>query len=153
MSRNPEITPPYRPMQLFDIREFEVGEVYYIKDELVSIPDADRTTMRRRAHEGRRVVIAHNNYLNADPTWPLIHIAPLSHRVDLLKETDIEVTDDPKDGDGVSENSIIRLALVQPVLKVDLERLVGKLSRDKITEMLALQEDMLIGSLEPLEEE
>jgi len=153
MSQHPEVTPPYKPMQLYDIRAFEVGQVYYIDDELISIPEADRTIHPRKTHHGRRVVIAHNNYLNTDPTWPLIHVAPLSHRVDLMRETDIEVTTDRKDGNAVTVNSIIMLSLVQPVLKVDLRECVGKLSRDKIVEMLSLQEEMLVGTLEPLEEE
>jgi len=153
MSQYPEVTAPYRSMQLYDICEYEVGEVYYLKDELISIPQADRTEMGRDVHPGRRVVIAHNNFLNTDPTWPLIHIAPLSHRVDLMRETDIEITTKPQDGDGVAVDSILMLALTQPVLKVDIERRVGKLSIAKITEMLSLQEEMLLGTLEPLEEE
>ncbi|SFR18651.1 type II toxin-antitoxin system PemK/MazF family toxin [Desulfoscipio geothermicus] len=152
MSDKNEVTAPYRSLQLYDIREFEVGEAYYIKDELIRIPTIDRSTEERNYHPGRRVVIAHNSNLNADPTWPLVHVAPLSHRVDLMRETDIEVTTNPDDGDGVAVDSIIQLALVQPVLKVDLERKVGKLSREKIAEMLALQEDMLLGEVEPLEE-
>jgi len=152
MRQWPEVTAPYRPMQLYDARDFTVGEVYYTKDELVIIPVIDRTTTTRNIHEGRRVVIAHNSYLNSDPTWPLVHIAPLSHRVDLMRETDIEVTTNPRDGNGVAVDSIIQLALVQPVLKVDLERMVGSLSREKTVEMLSLQEEMLLGRLEPLEE-
>ncbi|MEG6521159.1 type II toxin-antitoxin system PemK/MazF family toxin [Desulfotomaculum sp. 1211_IL3151] len=152
MFQQHEITPPYRPLQLYDIREFQVGEVYYIKDELIGIPNIDRTTIDRNIHLGRRVVIAHNSQLNTNPTWPLVHIAPLSHRVDLMRETDIEVTIKPEDGNGVAVNSLIQLALVQPVLKVDLERRIGALSREKIAEMIALQEDMLLGQLDSLDE-
>jgi len=152
VSQYPEVKAPYRLDQLYDAREFEVGEVYYIKDELIGIPNIDRTTVNREIHPGRRVVIAHNSYLNAVPTWPLIHVAPLSHRVDLMRETDIEVTTAPEDGNAVAIDSVIQLALVQPVLKVDLERKVGQLSREKIAEMLDLQEQILLGTLEPLEE-
>lgn len=141
----------YRPDQLGDTRQFEIGEVYYIKDVLLSIPDADRTTVGRKIHDGRMVAIIHNNYLNYDPTWPLIHIAPLSHRVDLMRETDIEIL--KSDCPWLKyESSMVRLALAQPVLKVDLEKKLGQINEEKIYEILALQQDMVLGKLEPLEE-
>lgn len=69
-----------------------------------------------------------------------------------MRETDIEVTTNQDDGNGVAVNSLIQLALAQPVLKVDLERRVGALSREKIAEMISLQEDMLLGKLDSLDE-
>lgn len=131
---------------LMDERTFVVGEVYYIVDELLNMPATDRAGTRT-LHEGRRVVIAHNCELNADPTWPLIYVAPLSSRVELASETDIVVRNTPEDGDGVSCDSIVELALVQPVLKTDLERRTGALSKPRIAEIIALQEDMLTGHL------
>ncbi|HHV75541.1 MAG TPA: type II toxin-antitoxin system PemK/MazF family toxin [Thermoanaerobacterium sp.] len=153
MPANQGMTGPYSRFDLGDTREFVVGDVYYIRDELIAIPTIDRTTTARNMHPGRRVVVAHNNPLNADPTWPLIHVAPLSSRTDLIEATDIIVSTDPADGDGVSVDSKIELALVQPVLKKDLERKTGALSREKIAEMLALEQDMLNGTLEELAEE
>lgn len=137
-----EIEAPYRPEQLYCITEFEVGEIWSIKDELISIPYADRSTAPREFHEWRTVVIAHNNILNSDPTWPIVMVAPLSHRTDLMRDYDLEVL---PGRDGVREHSIIRLSLVQPVLKVDLDRKFGRLSEEKLLEMLAIEREMLLG--------
>ncbi len=141
----------YRRSDLCDDRQFVVGEVYYIKDKLVSIPTIDRTDKPRKVRIGRRVVIACNNYLNTDPTWPLVYIAPLCSRIDLMAVTDILVTTAGEDGNAVKKDCKIELGLVQPILKVDLERKVGSLSRSKIAEMLVLLQDMISGNLNPLE--
>lgn len=49
MAQFPEVIPPYRPMQLYDIRDYEVGDVYYIDDELIVIPSIDRTMPGRNS--------------------------------------------------------------------------------------------------------
>ena len=139
----------YRQNELYDEREFQVGQVYYIRDDLVVIPDADRIVPGRVIHEGRMVVIAHNSQYNTDPIWPLIHIAPIGHRTDLMRALDIEVKKSACSW--LRFDSMIKLALVQPVLKVDLERMVGQLTRDKVAELVSMQEDLLLGSVEELE--
>ena len=43
----------------------------------------------------------------------------------------------------IRANSLIQLPLIQPVLKVDIERRIGVLKEHKIEELIAMQIDML----------
>lgn len=46
---------------IFIRREVEFGEVYFVKDNLISIPDADRVVEGRTRHDSRRVLIVQND--------------------------------------------------------------------------------------------
>ncbi|MDI6706672.1 MAG: type II toxin-antitoxin system PemK/MazF family toxin [Bacillota bacterium] len=128
--------------ELIDERCFQIGEIYFIKDELVSIPDADRVENGRDIHEGRRVVIIHNHEQNNNKLCPIVTIAPFSHRIDLKRPHDLIVTLEDVEG-GLKVDSLIRLSLMQPVLKIDMERCIGSLKDYKVEELIAMQIEML----------
>ncbi|WP_434510414.1 type II toxin-antitoxin system PemK/MazF family toxin [Desulfitobacterium sp. AusDCA] len=117
---------------LIDTREFEFGQVWTVNDELVSIPDADRID-ERILHNARIVLIVSNNSGNTDPLNPIVTVAPLSHRVDCIKFTDIELY---AQRDNLKYDSIVRLRLAQPVLKADLIKCLGLISMDGKGEVL-----------------
>ena len=131
------------PNELIDERCFEIGQIYYIKDSLIDMPNTDRLINGgRKIHEGRMVVIAHNNDENHNKMFPVITVAPLSHRIDLKRPFDLPVNINDVDGE-LKYDSLIMMYLIQPVCKVDLERCVGVLKEPKTEEMLAIQIEML----------
>jgi hypothetical protein len=122
-------------LDIIDDRIFEYGQIWKIRDGLIKIPDADRLNMRDE-HFCRCVIIIDNNEKNIDESFPIITVAPISHRVDCIREFDIELS---KDDDQVQEDSIVRLSLSQPVLKKDLfvcEGLISEDARDSILEAI-----------------
>ena len=121
----------------YDDREFEFGTIWTIPDEIVSIPDADRDGSRVE-HRYRSVLIASNNQTNNDPLTPVISVILLSHRVDCLRYGDVELT---QERDGVAVDSIVRVRLLQPVLKADLVKQVVRISNDASEEILLMIEE------------
>lgn len=118
---------------IFIRREVEFGEVYFVKDNLISIPDADRVVEGRTRHDSRRVLIAQNdetNYTN----YPVVLVAPLTTRTDTKRRFDIELR--PPD-EPVDKPALVRLKLLQPILRVDLGSCAGMLSREKQGEVMA----------------
>lgn len=128
---------------LLDERCFEIGQIYYIKDALINIPNIDRLEDNsRKIHPGRMVVVVHNHEQNYNKFCPIIEIAPLSHRIDLKRPFDLILNRDDVNG-SLKCDSIIQLQLIQPVCKADLERCIGRLKEYKIEELIAMQIDML----------
>lgn len=127
-------------LELIDNREFKIGEVYFLNDQFISIPDEDRTSKERNVHDRRPVVVTHSNSENCNHLCPVITVAPLSHRIDLKRTFDLRVC---KGKDGLLMDSLVRLRLMQPVLKVDLEKFQSRLSEPKIEELVAMQLIML----------
>lgn len=120
---------------LIDERKFNFGEIWTIRDCLISIPDADRID-KRREHFSRTVVVVDNNSQNFNRLSPVITIAPLSHRIDCMREFDIPLS---KEKDGVKEDCLLRMSLAQPVLKKDLHKLVGEIHDDSKDEIIDIQ--------------
>lgn len=134
---------PLSREELIDERCFEIGEIYYINDSLINIPNIDRLKDgSRKIHEGRMVVIVHHNEQNYNKFCPVVAVAPLSSRIDLKRPFDLIVNKDDVDGN-LKYDSIIQLQLIQPVLKVDLERCIGRLKEYKIEELIAMQLEMI----------
>ncbi|MDK2793344.1 MAG: mRNA interferase MazF [Deferribacteres bacterium] len=120
---------------LIDERTFNFGEIWKIRDCLISIPDADRINSRNE-HFCRTVVIVDNNKQNSNKFSPIITVAPLSHRLDCMREFDIPLS---KEKDGVKEDCLLRMSLAQPVLKKDLYERIGEIhddSKDEIIDVL-----------------
>lgn len=111
---------------LLDVREFEFGQVWTVSDELISIPDADRIG-ERDLHQYRSVLIVSNHSGNSNPLLPVVTVAPLSHRVELMKKGDVELE---AQRDNLRVDSIVRLRLMQPVLKADIVNHVATISDD-----------------------
>lgn len=135
-----------REEELIDEREFEFGQIWQIRDSLISIPDADRLG-NRNEHFCRTVIVVDNNPQNSNPFTPVITVAPLSHRVDCLREFDIPLY---KDKDRVAEDCILRMSLAQPVLKKDLYKCVGMISMDSRDEIIDIQLQKVGINLEEL---
>jgi len=111
---------------------FEVGEIYFIKDGLLAMPESDRKA-QRKIHKGRPVVVVQNNSGNSNPINPIITVAPISSVTKYKKPNDIPLT--PKE-DNVNKDSLLLLSLIQPILKVDLERCIGSISDEKLKQAL-----------------
>ncbi|EES72630.1 MULTISPECIES: hypothetical protein [Paenibacillus] len=119
-----------------DIRIFNYGEIYMIKDKLVSFPES-RYTSGRTLHDKRMVCIIHHCESNGNKHIWTVNAAPLSTRTDMKRDTDLEL--EPEEGNYFNRKSLIRLGAAQPFLKVDLEGPVGKLNTGQLMLLSALQ--------------
>ena len=126
--------------ELIDDREFELGQIWLRKDELLTIPQADRIKNGRKMHEIRAVVITQNNEQNYNKMCPIITVAPLSHRIDLKRKYDVELS---SANDNVDCDCIVQIPLCQPVLKIDLEEMKGIISTEKMAEIIDAQLERL----------
>lgn len=107
-------------------KSIERGEIYLISDELISLPE-ERIPSRpsRIIHEQRPVLILQTNADNSKSLYPVVFVAPFSHRIDLKGEQDYVL----KSGQGgLNQDSILHLGLLQPILKTELQGdAIGKL--------------------------
>jgi len=101
-------------------RKIQCGEVYLVADDLIVLPETRLPSKpEREIHENRPVLIPQTNLDNDDPLYLTILVAPLSRRVDLQDQRDFKLSA----GQAVLEHdSIVQLGLIQPVLKIDLQR-------------------------------
>ncbi|MCL6480053.1 MAG: type II toxin-antitoxin system PemK/MazF family toxin [Peptococcaceae bacterium] len=118
-----------------DEREFRQGEIFLVKDELINIPDTFLDLRGRAYHRRRPVVILYDIPSNINPNSYTVIAAPASHRTDMKRETDLIC---PKSEGGFKQDSIIRLGLIQPFLKIDLEGPVGRLPEKQLLDLVAL---------------
>jgi len=118
-------------------KHIERGEIYLVPDELIEFPE-ERIPSRpsRTIHEQRPVLILQTNADNAEPLYPIVLIAPLSHRVDLQDKRDYKL----KAGQGgLKQDSLVHLGLVQPILKTELQGdAIGKLDTLAINDIDAI---------------
>lgn len=129
-----DVTPEYNArVKMFDKRTFQFGQVWKIKDPLISIPDADRLLHGRNLHKDRYVIIAQNNEENLLPMVTCITIIPLSSRVDLKRKYDVILSPNV---DSVKVESMAKTSLIQPVLKKDLDECLGSISKEKMAEVI-----------------
>lgn len=119
----------------FDHREFKYGEIYKIKDSLITFPESKY--VKRTMHETRLVCVIHHCEANSDPKSWVINVAPLSTKTEYKRDTDLEIH--PNDQNYIEKTSLIRLGCAQPVLKIDLEGPVGRLSRIELLQLTGLQ--------------
>ncbi|NLU40933.1 MAG: type II toxin-antitoxin system PemK/MazF family toxin [Firmicutes bacterium] len=130
---SPELEPYPFPAAIFVNREVEFGQVYLVSDRLISIPDADRVRGTRTYHDHRRVVIVQNDRTNYT-TFPTVLVAPLTSRTDVKRRHDIELF--PEEEKAISKPVLIRLKLMQPILRADLGDYLGVLSDSKQAEIM-----------------
>jgi mRNA-degrading endonuclease toxin of MazEF toxin-antitoxin module len=110
------------------------GDVCIVKDESVVIPETPED--RRNYHkDGRLCVVLSNHSMCADPTFPIVSIAPLTHRIDLKDSCDCPL--DPSPQNSLRERSLVMLGHIQPVTKQDLVKKIGTLSEDEWKDLLA----------------
>ncbi|WP_186668778.1 type II toxin-antitoxin system PemK/MazF family toxin [Sporosarcina sp. BP05] len=120
----------------FDDRSFSFGQVWLLNDSEIVIPQIDHL-QTRKVHEERWVVVTSNNPENHHPLCPIVTVSPLSTRVDLKRNYDLNLD---KANDNVKENCLLQLQLSQPILKKELYELQGDISDDKKVELQVLLE-------------
>lgn len=120
-----------------DSREFDFGSVWLVDDREVSIPREDKLG-GRNFHKERWVVVISNNSENYHPLCPTVTIAPLSHRVDLKRPNDLQLSSSE---DNVAVDCLLQLKLSQPIIKRELYECKGDISDAKKVELQVLLEE------------
>lgn len=122
-----------------DKRQFQFGDIWKVKDELVTLLPSDRVQNGRNPHYCRTVVIIQNCLENCDEESPIIRIAPLAHRIEFAENFDVLLDPDlpDKKRDGVDTECMVQLQLAQPILKIDLYEKVAEVSQGKKEEIMA----------------
>jgi len=117
-------------------RRVRRGEIYLVKDDLIQIPETRLPGQKRKKHEERPVLVIQCKEDAQDHYCYTTIVAPFSHRVKLKRAQDLELS---RKETGLDYDSILRLGLIQPILKVDLsEKPIRRLSKTGIQEVLAL---------------
>ncbi len=116
------------------------GGIYAMRDDLIVFPEDRLPGARKTPHEYRSILVLQCQTDCDDPNLRTVLIAPLSTKKRIRERFDHELAA----GTGnLRSDTLVKLAMVQPVLKVDLEpfRMVGDLPmetmRDIITVLLA----------------
>jgi mRNA-degrading endonuclease toxin of MazEF toxin-antitoxin module len=107
-------------------RKIERGEIYMVPDKLIALPKSRLPNRPEREihEEGRPVLILQTDLDNQDFAYPIVLIAPLSHRVELKDDKDYRLN---KGQGGIWKDSLVQLGLIQPILKTELTKQLGKL--------------------------
>jgi mRNA interferase MazF len=105
-------------LHLYDEREFQFGQIWKVRDIAISTPNADKVNGERKERFSRLVVVLLNKKENFNPLSSTVTVCPITKRVDLLRETDLEVH--PDEENNLDYSSKVQIALQQPILKVDL---------------------------------
>lgn len=113
---------------------FEFGQIFLLDDSKISFPD-EELVGQRKVHDFRPVLICQDNQYNTKPAFPTITIAPISRKGDYKTNLDYELL---SKSEPVEENSYVRLYLLQPALKVNLTKCVGKITESSIEEIKAI---------------
>ena len=134
-----------------DDREFVFGDVWKVRDELVSLLPSDRVENTRKLHTCRLVVITQNCDENNDKYFPVIQVAPLTTKIKYKQKFDIELKKGVDIFDTNADTCMIQMQLEQPMLKKDLYEKVGYISDDKKYEVMALK--LELTGLDPDEDD
>ncbi len=126
-----------------DDREFIFGEVWKVRDELISLLPTDRMKCKRNLHPCRLVVITQNCDKNNMKYYPVIQVAPLTTKTQFKEEFDILLEKDVDIFNTNANKCMMRIQLEQPMLKKDLHEKVGYISEDKRYEIIALKAELM----------
>ncbi len=108
------------------------GDIFLVRDVDVIIPE--RKARDRHLHpNGRTCVILSNNVFCDDPLYPIVSIAPTTHRVDIKDASDFPLQ--PSEINGLRCESLVLLGHIQPVRKLSLMRKLGSLSPEEWEQM------------------
>lgn len=131
--------------QIKDDRQFAFGEVWKVRDELITLLPNDRIEKARNLHPSRTVVVIQNSLENCDEESPIIRIAPLAHRIEFQEKFDVILYPDLLDEkrDGVIRECMVQLQLTQPMLKIDMFEKMAEVSEAKKEEIMAVIFNML----------
>jgi mRNA-degrading endonuclease toxin of MazEF toxin-antitoxin module len=106
------------------------GGVYLVRDErLTLLPEEERTL-----HNERRRFVVLSAETNSELGWPLVLGCPISGSTSHRTRFDVKLGAGEA---GTTKRCWIRVPALQPLLKVDLEDLTGKLDESKLEELYA----------------
>src|SRR5207248_8568239 len=100
------------------------GGVYRLRDNVIDIPDSDLAGNRTK-HEFRTVIVLSNQNICNSIACPVVTVVPLSHTLEPRAETDLIIG--KHDSNRLQSDSRLMFGYMQPVLKSDLEKLIGQL--------------------------
>ncbi len=103
----------------------QCGDVYLVEDSDVVIPERKEGDRKYHPH-GRTCVVLSNNIFCEDPLYPIVSIAPTTHRVDLKDAADFPVEPSPENG--LKSESLVLLGHIQSVRKASLFKKIGSLT-------------------------
>jgi mRNA-degrading endonuclease toxin of MazEF toxin-antitoxin module len=106
-------------------RSITRGEIYWVQDDVIQFPKQRLPNEpERKMHDNRPVIVLQTDLDNSNPAYPIVLIAPISHKVQFKDDKDVKLT---AGQGGLPENSLVHLGLMQPILKIELGMLIGKL--------------------------
>lgn len=126
-----------------DEREFCVGDVWKVRDELVTLLPSDRVNNKRNFHPCRLVVITQNCIENNNKFFPVVQVAPLSTTIKYKQKFDIELNKGVDIFDTNADQCMLQMQLEQPMLKKDLFEKVGYISEDKRYEIIVVKAELM----------
>jgi len=104
------------------------GDVCLVEDTSVVIPET--SDERREYHpNGRPCVILQNGMLCTRVSYPIVLIAPTSHRTDLKESSDFPLH--PNSSNGLHQECLAMLGHIQPVRKGDVFKKIGVLTHSE----------------------
>lgn len=99
-------------------KRIERGEIYWVSDEEIRLPESELPNqLERNIHPTRPVLVLQTDEDNEDTFYPIVLVAPLTHRVEYKDNKDYQLR---KGQGGVTKDSLILLGQVQPILKTKL---------------------------------
>lgn len=117
-------------MTLDDSHIFGRGEVYVVDDTVVRwLPDTSQVDKERY------VLVLQNDRDSHDVAYPILIVAPITTKAWGRTKQDLWV--EPGEG-GLTERSLIKLCMIQPMLKTDVIRRKGQLKADTMRRVSAL---------------
>lgn len=120
-------------MGLGDEHLFYFGEVYTIKDELISFIPRDKSQVD--PDKTRYVVVLQNDRECNDPGYPILTVAPITSKVEGQTKQCLLI--EPGEAD-LPKPSLIKAGLIQPIAKDHLRRRQGRLKADTIKKLYGL---------------
>ena len=105
----------------------EAGGIYRLRDDIIKLPDSDLAGNRTK-HDFRTVVVLSNQKTCDSLSSPVVIVAPLSHEIEIRPATDLIVGKTPENK--LAHDSRFMFGYMQPVLKSDLEKQIGRISED-----------------------
>ena len=126
-----------------DDRQFGFGEIWKVRDELVSLLPTDRVAVNRRVHRCRLVVITQQCDDNNNPLFPVISVAPLASNIKFLQKYDILLKRNVSAFGIDSDECMIQMQLKQPMLKKDLFEKVGYVAEETKEEIIVIETELI----------
>lgn len=109
------------------------GGVYRLRDAIIKMPDGDLAGNRTK-HDFRTVVVLANQNICNSVACPVVTVVPLSHILEPRAETDLVIR--KNENNKLESDSRLMFGYMQPVLKSDLDKLIGQLDENDWQEVM-----------------